>query len=168
MLVAASARALFHACPPSGARTEQKDCDRAISMPTSRRVAVYIYNFGGYDDFRRRHIPDAKSKWGGDAYFFVDQASAHRNAVTLMLWKTNGWKVKKVELLAATPFITSERLTTKFYKWGAQTTYKHLRQQGYNWVITFDSNMYINLRSLSHFLLRFEDKAVVHVDWRHW
>ena len=140
---------------------------------------VYIDNLGGYDHIRPGRIPHPGRDV--DAVFLTDAATRSHHAHTLSRWVDAGWLVLTVPLIEPTAGnasdgllpVSARRLEAKRAKFellpdAGWTTQLPRSLAAYAWVVSFDSNMYIDLSRLPAFLRHHDAAAAVLLDWRHW
>jgi hypothetical protein len=133
---------------------------RLSTWTGSLKLAAYTYTFG---------IHRSQSGIGHGAIPFVPQ-SVHAFHFTNDLpdvhadaWATKGWRIRKVQLLRGTTFVSARRLTAKFYKFVLP---RELR--GYDWVLSFDNSWHVDLEAIANFASTHASSVLVLQDWSHW
>lgn len=122
-------------------------------------IAVYTYNLGGYEEPRGFQVPCVPDTV--DAFLFLD-ARTKRKApkAALAYWKRQGWKLKIVPLEDATPYVSGERLTSKYLKFTPPEW-----MERYDWLVGYDHDMTINLQKLPRFLEDRDDRPLLMLKW---
>lgn len=87
---------------------------------------------------------------------------AFRQARSLRIWDRRGWRIRNIHHVNSTAFVTSARLTSKFYKWVLPDELK-----SYDWVLSFDANYHVNLHGLEALVRQHRFHALVLMDWQH-
>ena len=132
-------------------------------------ILVYTYSFGGYDHIRTDTIPRPGAVV--DAVFITDSSSSN-----IRYWQRAGWRILSVPIEELAPHhqvVSAQRLAAKRVKFALGEVSSRLPRPMvvYDWVITFDSNMYVELSRLPAFLQqgnRSAAAAAILLDWRHW
>jgi len=128
-------------------------------------LAVYIYNLGNYDPIEVENIPCVPSK-GMDAFFLVDNDTYEASKDVLDKWAEKGWTVSKLmSKFSETPQVSQERLTAKNLKFLPPSWLRNSSK--YNWLVTFDSTLGLDLTKLSDFVNQDQhsDKSVILLKW---
>jgi len=130
------------------------------------KMAVYTYNIGAYDAVRRtRSIPEVPDNI--KAFYIVDGSRDKlepTSAAVLGTWESRGWKPVFVDRVEGTPYISTNRLTGKKVKFDPPSVV----EDDFDWVVTHDSNLHIDIAALPSFVQKYRDSAIIMVDWRHW
>mmetsp|Transcript_34515 Transcript_34515/g.61250 ORF Transcript_34515/g.61250 Transcript_34515/m.61250 type:complete len:335 (-) Transcript_34515:49-1053(-) len=150
---------------------QQPHCSREYTCDAKRgayggrrpknRVAVYTYNFGGYEAPRATHVPCAPTEV--DAFLFLDEIGWSRfGEVELNAWLSNGWKILNVSLIPGTKEVSAPRITAKSLKF---TPPSWLLNGTWDWLVGFDGNIVLDLHKLSLFTEQQRNRALVLLDW---
>jgi len=126
--------------------------------PGAPRIAVYMYNIGGYDSVSAtgRELPP-----GIDGFFFTDANSMHTMSKGIQGLRGLGWKIEAVKILNGTKYVSPERITTKYLKFVCPEQLKK-----YDVVLTHDSNKQIHYASLPAFVAsHMKDRDAIFMDW---
>lgn len=117
------------------------------------KIAVLVYNFGGYDKFKPKLVGDV------DGYFYTTEGSMTSDDLTFL--RAHGWTVVFTTKSKATANNGSDRLTSKRLKWNSSPDFKH-----YDFVVTHDCNVYIDYRKIRKFIASEMDGcSVLFKDW---
>jgi hypothetical protein len=119
------------------------------------KIAVYTYNFGAYSK-RKDFIPHVPPTI--DAFLFTDRAEGYGQ------WVRQGWNLLPYTQVTGTPYVSDRRLTTKKLKFQPPSWLL----DNYDWLVSHDMKVFVDLAKLEPFLARHEDKPLVLLDWCHW
>ena len=122
------------------------------------KLAAYTYTIGHRSALStKKLVPDCHMEMGVDCFYYCEVPD--RNSV----WAKSGWRLRPIELLKGTEFVSASRLTAKYYKFVLP---KEL--QGYDWVLSFDDNYHVELGGLAELVRSYSQSVFVLLNWRHW
>jgi hypothetical protein len=137
-----STAAEFDAMTPSmEATNDAREPEPVVTPPRKTKVAVMKYQFGSYDydgvkeEWR---IPEFE-EYEVQGFFYANKGVLKDEDVEDM--KAYGWQAVIIDLAPGTPFVASERVTSKITKWGVP---EELR--AYDFVLTHDCDVYADYK----------------------
>lgn len=121
------------------------------------RIVALIYNIGNYDDVSA-DLPKLPSTV--DGFYYTDEELAKQEREKI---EAKGWVVMDAEVQEETPFISSDRITSKYLKWNLSE-----RLSGYDFVVTHDANVRVDYRRVRRFIeTNGGNSSVMFKSWPH-
>ena len=131
--------------------TDKPCCIHGQEGDKPLKIAVLMYNIGNYDDIK---VLFPWVPMNIDGYYYVlenDLNKPDRDFIT-----SRGWVVVNTDAVSGTPYITSERLTSKHLKWNSSDAFK-----SYDFVVTHDASVRINYQGVECFINKHLGAATV-------
>jgi len=136
--------------------------ERSDSGAPAKRIAVYTYVTGAYEDIRDFNVPCVPS--GVDAFFILDDATrTSASSEKLDLWRKHGWWIlTMLPTMEGTSEVPKARFAAKSLKF---TPPSWLLNGTWDWLVEFDGDISMDMAKLRPLLDRYSDKSLVLLKW---
>ncbi|CAJ1402358.1 unnamed protein product [Effrenium voratum] len=129
---------------------------------TGKRIAVYTYVTGAYEEIRDFNVPCVPS--GVDAFFLIDEATrkASKSSV-LTTWRRHGWWVLTMRpLIEGTTQVPLPRLAAKSLKF---TPPSWMLNGTWDWLVEFDGDISMDMSAIRTLVDKYRDKPLLLLKW---
>ena len=130
---------------------------RAHQQVKALKLAAYTYTIGGSSPLpAKKLVPDCHAKVGVDCFYYCkmpDNNSA---------WAKGGWRLRAIELLNGTEYVSASRLTAKHYKFVLP-----MELQRYDWVLSFDDHFHMELDGFAALVQAHSQSVFILLNWHH-
>mmetsp|Transcript_13981 Transcript_13981/g.26104 ORF Transcript_13981/g.26104 Transcript_13981/m.26104 type:complete len:397 (-) Transcript_13981:12-1202(-) len=144
-------------------RSDAEDCGRRRgSAPDAKRIAVYTYVTGEYEEIRDFNVPCVPT--GVDAFFILDNVT--RKAASedrLEFWRRRGWWIlTMLPTVEGTNEVSLARFAAKSLKFLPPAW---LQNGTWDWLVEFDGDISMDLSKIRSLVDKHTEKSLLLLKW---